>query len=175
MREVTNGESHFHPLQFADLWRHRQFLFQQFGMAFLIVYPPPVWAHTLLFLRLAGNDIKASLYFLLKWKEDLSVSNRTSFSVCFENGMFNTMKSLSPAPLSLQRAPDSSKGSFHGQVRMCRNEDKGKQEADLNAILVTTRTVLSANIASNWGKNCSNRPWAPQEAGLQGADRENAG
>lgn len=104
--------------------------FNSLGWLFLIVYPPSVWAHTLLFLHLAGNDIKASLYFLLKWKEGLSVSNRTSFSVCFENGMFNTMKSLSPAPLSLQRAPDSIKGSFHGQVPMRRNEDKGKQEAD---------------------------------------------
>lgn len=119
------GKSHFRPLQCADLWRHRQFLFRQFGVAFLIVYPPPVWAHTLLFLLLAGNDIKASLYFLLKWKEGLSVSNRTSFSVCFENGMFNTMKSLSPAPLSLQRAPTPARAPFMG-----RNEDKGKQEAD---------------------------------------------
>lgn len=131
MREVTNGESHFHPLQFADLWRHRQFLFQQFGVAFLIVYPPPVWAHTLLFLHLAGNDIKASLYFLLKWKEGLSVSNRTSFFVCFENEMFNTMKSLSPPQFLCKGLLTPARAPFMGRFACAGMRTKGSRKLTL--------------------------------------------
>lgn len=38
------------------------------------------------------------LYSLLKWKEGLSPFQIGPPFLCFENGMFNTMKSLSPAP-----------------------------------------------------------------------------
>lgn len=38
------------------------------------------------------------LYFLLKWKEGFSPFQIGPPFLCFENGMFNTMKSLSPAP-----------------------------------------------------------------------------
>lgn len=38
------------------------------------------------------------LYFFLKWKEGLSPFQTGPPFLCFENGMFNTMKSLSPAP-----------------------------------------------------------------------------
>lgn len=38
------------------------------------------------------------LYFSLKWKEGLSPFQIGPPFLCFENGMFNTMKSLSPAP-----------------------------------------------------------------------------
>ena len=38
------------------------------------------------------------LYFSLKWKEGLSPFQLGPPVLCFENGMFNTMKSLSPAP-----------------------------------------------------------------------------
>lgn len=38
------------------------------------------------------------LHFLLKWKEGFSPFQIGPPFLCFENGMFNTMKSLSPAP-----------------------------------------------------------------------------
>lgn len=58
----------------------------------------PTRTHThALILHLAGNDMKASLLLPEMERRSLSISNRASF-LCFENGMFNTMKSLSPAP-----------------------------------------------------------------------------
>lgn len=69
------------------------------------------------------------LYFFLKWKEGLSPFQTGPPFLCFENGMFNTMKSLSPAPFLCNGLQTPARGSFHGKVRVCRNEDKGRQEA----------------------------------------------
>lgn len=62
------------------------------------MFIPHPRAHThSLILHLAGNDIKASLLLAEMERRSFSISNRGSFFV-FRNGMFNTMKSLSPAP-----------------------------------------------------------------------------
>lgn len=53
----------------------------EFGVVFLIVYPPPVCMHSLI-LHLAGNDIKASLLLAEMERRSFSVSNRGSLFLC---------------------------------------------------------------------------------------------
>ena len=82
VREVTNGEKK--PLSSSPVYRpvkaQTALISTEFGVAFLIVYPPPVRAHTLI-LHLAGNDIKASLLLAEMERRSFSISNRTSFFV----------------------------------------------------------------------------------------------
>lgn len=110
------------------------------------------YTHTLI-LHLAGNDIKASLLLAEMERRSFSISNRASF-LCFENGMFNTMKSLSPRPLFLCNGLQTpARGSFHGKVTVCRNEDKGRQEAGSGMLCWRqTGAVLSANTARELGR-----------------------
>lgn len=99
-REGSDKRGEKKPLSSSPVYRpvkaQTALISTEFGVAFLIVYPPPACTHTLI-LHLAGNDIKASLLLAEMERRSFSISNRASF-LCFENGMFNTMKSLSPAP-----------------------------------------------------------------------------
>lgn len=82
VREVTNGEKK--PLSSSPVYRpvkaQTALISTEFGVAFLIVYPPPACTHTLI-LHLAGNDIKASLLFAEMERRSFSISNRASFFV----------------------------------------------------------------------------------------------
>lgn len=80
VREVTNGEATFilSSLQTCEGTDSSYFNRVWGGFFFNCLCPSRVSTHALI-LHLAGNDIKASLYFLLKWKEGLSISNRPPF------------------------------------------------------------------------------------------------
>lgn len=59
------------------------------------------------------------LYFFLKWKEGLSPFQIGPPFLCFENGMFNTMKSLSPAPSFSVMGSELQRGALFMGRFMC--------------------------------------------------------
>lgn len=103
------------------------------------MFIPHPRAHThSLILHLAGNDIKASLLLAGMERRSFSISNRASFFV-FRNGMFNTMKSLSPAPSFSVMGSKLQRGAlFMGRLACAGMRTKAGRKLALERTLPTT-------------------------------------
>ena len=116
------------------------------------------------------------LYFLLKWKEGLSPFQIGPPFLCFENGMFNTMKSLSPAPSFSVMGSELQRGAlFMGRLACAGMRTKESRKLALECHAGDDRggCAFSKHSQENWGADLANRVQAPEEgADPQGCKRQ---
>ena len=112
------------------------------------------------------------LYFSLKWKEGLSPFQIGPPFLCFENGMFNTMKSLSPAPSFSVMGSKLQRGAlFMGRLVCAGMRTKESRKLALECHAGDNRptgAVLSANTVRELGCRFLQQGLNPRKGQLLG-------